>query len=90
MTTPQPDAWLATARNRLRAAIPLRWARSYDRAWLSADMVAGVTTWGVMTPTAMACAELAGLRPGHGRYAPTLIHRGKPGFAGGAPGSARE
>lgn len=54
---------------RLAAVVPLRWLRGYDRGWLRPDLVAGLTTWGVMTPSAMAYAQLAGLRPEHGLYA---------------------
>lgn len=64
-----PGEWRDLARARLRAAMPLRWLRGYDRGWLSADLLAGLTAWGVMTPSAMAYAQLAGLRPEHGLYA---------------------
>jgi high affinity sulfate transporter 1 len=50
----------------------LSWARSYDKRWLQADLIAGATVWGVMTPSAMAYAQLAGLPPQHGLYAAML------------------
>lgn len=43
MTTLLPKNWLSAARRRLRAALPLRWLRGYNRVLLSADMVAGLT-----------------------------------------------
>jgi SulP family sulfate permease len=57
-----------TARDRARAAItryvPISsWLPGYQRDWLSGDLVAGVTSWGVMVPVAMAYAELAGVPP---------------------------
>jgi high affinity sulfate transporter 1 len=47
----------------------LSWARSYDKSWLQTDLIAGATVWGVMTPSAMAYAQLAGVPPQHGLYA---------------------
>jgi high affinity sulfate transporter 1 len=47
----------------------LGWARSYKREWLTSDLIAGATVWGVMTPSAMAHAQLAGLPAQHGLYA---------------------
>ena len=47
----------------------LTWARAYDRAWLQSDLIAAVTIWGVITPTSMAYAAMAGLPPVHGLYA---------------------
>lgn len=47
----------------------LTWARTYDRAWLQPDLISAVTIWGVMTPTAMAYAAMAGLPPVNGLYA---------------------
>ena len=42
------------------------WLRSYDRAWLSHDLVAGLIVWGVVTPQAVAYAQIAGLPPSAG------------------------
>ena len=40
--------------------------RGYDRAWLSHDLVAGLIVWGVVTPQAVAYAQIAGLPPSAG------------------------
>ncbi len=40
-----------------------RWLPRYERTWLSGDLVAGITSWGIMVPVAMAYAELAGVPP---------------------------
>lgn len=37
------------------------WIRTYPRAWLGQDIVAGITSWAVMVPVALAYAELAGV-----------------------------
>ena len=42
------------------------WLRSYDRGWLSHDLVAGLIVWGVVTPQAVAYAQIAGLPPSAG------------------------
>jgi high affinity sulfate transporter 1 len=39
----------------------LDWARGYERAWLAADLVAGLTAAAVVLPKAMAYATVAGL-----------------------------
>lgn len=55
--------------NRLRRFVPfLSWIRSYDRRWLSADIVAGLTLWGLVVPEALAYAGVAGLPPQMGLY----------------------
>jgi MFS superfamily sulfate permease-like transporter len=55
----------------LRAAVPrfipiLRWLPAYDRTSLPPDVLAGITSWGVMVPVALAYASLAGLPPAVG------------------------
>ncbi|MEX1295906.1 MAG: SulP family inorganic anion transporter [Candidatus Limnocylindrales bacterium] len=50
----------------LRAAlyryVPItRWLPTYPRQWLGKDIVAGITSWAVMVPVALAYAELAGV-----------------------------
>src|SRR6185295_8286103 len=51
-------------------AIPARaWLRTYDRAWLRADVVAGVTLAAYLLPSAIGDASLAGLPPEAGLYA---------------------
>ncbi len=39
------------------------WLPAYDRGWLRPDLIAGVTSWGVMVPVSLAYAGLAGLPP---------------------------
>ena len=41
----------------------VRWLPAYDRANLRFDAIAGVVSWGVMVPVAMAYAGLAGVPP---------------------------
>jgi len=40
-----------------------RWLPAYPREWLRHDLVAAVTSWGVMVPVALAYAGLAGVPP---------------------------
>ena len=47
----------------------LSWLRGYDRKWLGADAIAGLTAWGLLAPEAMAYAGIAGLPPETGLYA---------------------
>ena len=57
----------------LRARVPaLAWLPAYDRSWLRADAVAGVTTASVIIPKAMAYAALAGLAVQVGLYTALL------------------
>ncbi len=39
------------------------WLRSYQRAWLRPDVIAGIVIWSVVTPQAVAYAQIAGLPP---------------------------
>ena len=56
----------------LKRNIPiLSWLPAYDRNWLSVDIVAGLTLWGLVVPQAMAYAGIAGLPPQAGLY--TLV-----------------
>ncbi len=58
--------------NQLRRYLPLLgWLPKYDRTWLSVDIVAGLTLWGLVVPQAMAYAGIAGLPPQAGLY--TLV-----------------
>ena len=41
----------------------LGWLPDYQRAWLPADLVAGMTLWGVGVPSALAYAQMAGMPP---------------------------
>src|SRR5512136_2317711 len=46
----------------------LAWLPRYDRAWLTIDVIAGLTLWGMVVPEAMAYAGIAGLPPQAGLY----------------------
>jgi len=53
----------------LKRNIPiLSWLPAYDRSWLTADAIAGLTLWGLVVPEAMAYAGIAGLPPQAGLY----------------------
>ena len=53
----------------IRRFIPiLSWLPRYDRAWLTVDVIAGLTLWGLVVPEAMAYAGIAGLPPQAGLY----------------------
>jgi high affinity sulfate transporter 1 len=53
----------------LRSFLPiLGWLPSYDRSWLNADILAGLTLWGLIVPAGMAYAGIAGLPPQAGLY----------------------
>src|ERR1043166_6617692 len=47
---------------------PLRWLASYRRAWLSSEIVAGITLAAYAIPVSLAYAALAGLPPQVGIY----------------------
>ena len=58
-------------RARIRQAVVrhvpiLAWLPAYPSDWRRADLVASVTSWGVMVPVAMAYAALAGVPPEYG------------------------
>ena len=40
-----------------------QWLPAYPRDWLRPDLTAGLTSWGVMVPVALAYASLAGVPP---------------------------
>ena len=46
-----------------------RWLRTYRRAWLGPDVLAGVIVWSVVVPQAVAYAQIAGLPPSAGLVA---------------------
>jgi sulfate permease, SulP family len=55
--------------NRLTRLVPiLSWLPGYDRTWLTLDIIAGLTLWGLVVPEAMAYAGIAGLPPQAGLY----------------------
>src|SRR6476469_8777314 len=54
-------------------AVPgVRLVRTYRRAWLGGDIVAGVVLTALLVPQGMAYAELAGLPPVTGLYTTVL------------------
>jgi lipooligosaccharide transport system permease protein len=46
----------------------LAWLPPYDRSWLTFDVIAGLTLWGLLVPESMAYAGIAGLPPQAGLY----------------------
>ncbi len=59
----------ADGRTRLRAILPpAGWLPAYQRRWLSADLVAGLTLAAYAIPIGLAYASLAGLPPQSGIY----------------------
>jgi SulP family sulfate permease len=67
----QPLEGSKTSRN-LTSLIPiLAWLPRYNRTWLAADILAGLTLWGLVVPQGMAYAGIAGLPPQAGLY--TLV-----------------
>ena len=46
----------------------LAWLPQYQRSWLPSDLVAGLTVWAVMVPTAMAYTGILGVHPVIGLY----------------------
>jgi MFS superfamily sulfate permease-like transporter len=63
-TKPRRNSWV-------RFVPIIGWLPGYDRAWLSFDIIAGLTLWGLIVPEAMAYAGIAGLPPQAGLY--TLV-----------------
>lgn len=53
----------------VRSAPALSWLRSYERAWLRPDLMAGVTLAAYVLPAALGYATLANLPPQAGLYA---------------------
>lgn len=45
------------------------WLPGYERAWLRADLVAGVSVWALLVPQGMAYASVAGVPAQYGLYA---------------------
>lgn len=64
---PPPDNWRRLLSEAIRVRVPIAtWGRAYERADLFPDALAGLTSWGVMVPVALAYASLAGLPPEFG------------------------
>lgn len=67
MTTLNPQDELAPRGRRqwlqaLHRYVPITaWLPGYPRDLLRGDLIAGVTSWGVMVPVAMAYAQMAGV-----------------------------
>lgn len=64
---PTADDWRARIPPQLPQLVPIvGWLPRYPTADRRADLIAGVTSWGVMVPVALAYASLAGLPPEYG------------------------
>ena len=64
--SPKPRL-LDRARSVAPRYVPItRWLPTYPREWLRRDLLAGITSWGVMVPVALAYAGLAGVPPNVG------------------------
>ena len=68
---PAPSDDADPARARIRQVVVhyvpiIRWLPAYPRDWLRPDLVAALTSWGVMVPVALAYAGLAGVPPESG------------------------
>ncbi len=69
MTTTATPAKVSKQKSPLARYLPiLQWLPRYDRSWLNADILAGLTLWGLVVPEAMAYAGVAGLPPQAGLY----------------------
>ena len=68
---PEPSDRVDPARARIRRVVThyvpiVTWLPAYPADWRRADLVAALTSWGVMVPVAMAYAALAGVPPEYG------------------------
>src|SRR5512137_567549 len=69
MTASTPPTHVSKDQSALSRFLPiLKWLPRYDRSWLTADFLAGLTLWGLVVPEAMAYAGVAGLPPQAGLY----------------------
>ena len=48
------------------------WLPNYDRSWLKADIIAGLSVWGLMVPTSLGYATISGVPVQYGLYAAAL------------------
>ncbi len=54
----------------IRRNVPVTaWLPQYQRAWLTSDLVAGITVWALLVPEALAYAQIAGVPVQYGLYA---------------------
>ncbi len=61
---PATPSHTAQVRRALAGYFPiLGWVPSYQRKWLKADLIGGLTIWGLLIPEGMAYAQLAGMPP---------------------------
>jgi high affinity sulfate transporter 1 len=67
----EPTESLKTSHSLSRFIPILSWLPRYNRAWLVADIIAGLTLWGLVVPEGMAYAGIADLPPQAGLY--TLV-----------------
>ena len=67
MTTPEKNR--SGSMELLRSLLPIiTWLPSYERAWLRADIMAGLAVWAMTVPQALAYAGIAGVPPVYGLY----------------------
>jgi high affinity sulfate transporter 1 len=65
-----PEQDRATPRGRIARLLPiLDWAPRYDRAWLRADLIAGLTVAALVVPKSLGYAGIANVPIEHGLYA---------------------
>src|SRR5436305_8195436 len=68
-TTSQKPSQKIKLQNLLFRYLPiLNWLPHYNHAWLTADLIAGFTIWGMLVPENIAYAGLAGLSAQAGLY----------------------
>lgn len=71
MTTSEKSRF--NPREFLRIMLPIiTWLPNYKRAWLRADIMAGLAVWAMTVPQALAYAGIAGVPPIYGLYAVPL------------------
>src|ERR1044072_4642542 len=63
------DAPTASAGDRWRLVPILGWVRSYDRAWLRGDLIAGIAVAALIVPKNLGYAAIAGVPLQNGLYA---------------------
>jgi len=63
------DAEILSKLDRIAWVLPiLRWLPLYERRWFRADLIAGLTLWGILVPEGIAYAGLAGAPVQAGLY----------------------